>query len=157
LSRGFSPGGAAKRLTRKMDYQYHVKVAAIVAAFVAAIQDTLMTLAPPPRSYARRLCAVLAGCAAALPALAHAPIMTCFENKDNSVTCEAGFSDGASARGSKILVMSLEQRLLQQGEVAADGTFTYIPPTEDLYEIRMVADDTHELTIISDEIVPFED
>jgi hypothetical protein len=36
---------------------------------------------------------------AASAALAHTPVMSCFDNMDGTITCEAGFSDGSSASG----------------------------------------------------------
>ena len=35
-------------------------------------------------------------------AFAHSPLMSCFDNGDNTVTCEGGFSDGSSAAGVKM-------------------------------------------------------
>lgn len=34
----------------------------------------------------------------------HTAIMSCFDNGDNTVTCEGGFSDGSSASGVKFRV-----------------------------------------------------
>eukprot|EP01156_Anaeramoeba_ignava_P022282 Anaeramoba_ignava/c20461_g1_i1.p5 GENE.c20461_g1_i1~~c20461_g1_i1.p5 ORF type:complete len:100 (+),score=1.98 c20461_g1_i1:2976-3275(+) len=47
---------------------------------------------------------------------AHTPVMYCFDNGDNTVTCEGGFSDGSSAEGVKFSVE-------QEGKAVIDGKF----------------------------------
>ena len=98
------------------------------------------------------LAAALAG-----PAAAHSPIMTCYDNGDETVTCEAGFSDGASATGSQIALMTEDQRLLGAGEVDEAGGYTFDYPDADFFEIQFISDSAHTLTLYSDEIVPYEE
>lgn len=90
------------------------------------------------------------------PAAAHSPIMACYDNGDGSVTCEAGFSDGSSATGAEVTVVTAQQRAIARGNIGADGTFTFPMPDDPDVEIHFVADGAHELTLFGDEIVPFE-
>ncbi|MGM0623816.1 MAG: hypothetical protein ACQESH_07315 [Campylobacterota bacterium] len=53
---------------------------------------------------------------AATAALAHTPVMSCFDNMDGTITCEAGFSDGSSASGVTF-------ELQQSGETVAKKKF----------------------------------
>lgn len=47
---------------------------------------------------------------------AHTALMACFNESDGTITCEAGFSDGSSASGSKF-------RVEQDGKVIYEATF----------------------------------
>ena len=38
-------------------------------------------------------------------AQAHTPLCSCFDNGDDTVTCEGGFSDGSSASGVPVRVL----------------------------------------------------
>ena len=40
-------------------------------------------------------------------ALAHGPVFDCYLEQDDWVRCEAGFTDGSSAAGRKVHVLSL--------------------------------------------------
>jgi len=59
-------------------------------------------------------------------AFAHSPLMSCFDNGDNTVTCEGGFSDGSSAAGVKLHIKDgngkpvLETRMNEDSEVTFD-------------------------------------
>ena len=55
----------------------------------------------------------------ALPAFAHTPICNCYDNGDETVTCEGGFSDGASAEGVSIRILDLRERVLIDGKMEA--------------------------------------
>ncbi|MGV3592639.1 MAG: hypothetical protein ACO1PZ_13200, partial [Gammaproteobacteria bacterium] len=59
---------------------------------------------------------------AALPAHAHTPLFDCFDNGDETLTCEGGFSDGSSAAGVSIRVLDAQGKVLEQGELGEDGS-----------------------------------
>ena len=85
-----------------------------------------------------------------LPAFAHTALMSCIDNGDGSVTCEAGFSDGSSASG-------VEFKVLQNGKVIIEGKFDkdsmYIfKKPEGEYKARMFAGEGHEVIIDSKDI-----
>ena len=48
---------------------------------------------------------------------AHTAIMSCFDNGDDTITCEGGFSDGSSASGVKFRIEENGKNLLY-----------YVPP-----------------------------
>lgn len=85
-----------------------------------------------------------------LPAFAHTALMSCIDNGDGSVTCEAGFSDGSSASG-------VEFKVLQNGKVIIEGKFdkdsmcTFKKP-EGEYKARMFAGEGHEVIVDSKDI-----
>ncbi|MGD9738016.1 MAG: hypothetical protein AB7O56_13445 [Bauldia sp.] len=94
--------------------------------------------------------------APAAPALAHAPLMSCFQNEDRTVTCEAGYSDGASAAGQVVQLADVDGRLLVEAVFGDDGTYTFTPPEGlALYTIEFIGDAAHNVLLFSDEIVPF--
>jgi hypothetical protein len=90
---------------------------------------------------------VLAGAAlAGSYALAHSAICSCFLNKDATVTCEGGFSDGSSATGVALHVLDANDKLLVDGKMDKDGTFTFKKPTVD-YHVVFDAGQGHVVTI----------
>lgn len=48
---------------------------------------------------------VLASVLAVNTLLGHTAIMSCFDNGDDTITCEGGFSDGSSASGVKFHIL----------------------------------------------------
>ena len=69
--------------------------------------------------------AVLAGAAAAQ---AHNAICSCFDNGDDSITCEGGFSDGASATGVPLKVFDQSGKVLVEGVLDKAGEFRFARP-----------------------------
>lgn len=61
-------------------------------------------------------------------AFAHTPLMICYNNGDGTITCEGGFSDGSSASGVKMTVLSDSGRVLISGEMNENATFTFPIP-----------------------------
>jgi hypothetical protein len=95
---------------------------------------------------------VLVGALAGGLAAAHSAICSCFDNGDGTVTCEGGFSDGASAAGVAIRVLDDRERVLLEGKMADDGTFSFMKPSSG-YHVVFDAGQSHIVTIYSDEIV----
>lgn len=87
----------------------------------------------------------------ARPTTAHSPICNCYDNGDDTVTCEGGFSDGGSAAGVPIRVVDERDRVLLDGEMAADGTYTFDKPSEEFHVI-FDAGQSHLVTIYSADI-----
>ena len=87
----------------------------------------------------------------ARPALAHTPICNCYDNGDDTVTCEGGFSDGASAAGVSIRVVDDRDRVLLDGVMAEDSTYTFEKPAE-VFHVIFDAGQSHLVTIFSDDI-----
>ncbi len=89
---------------------------------------------------------------AAFPALAHTPLFDCFDNGDDTITCEGGFSDGASAQGVTIRVLDAQGKVLTQGELDASGSVTMAKP-EGEYSVTFTAGTDHSIAVLGDDIV----
>lgn len=61
-------------------------------------------------------------------ALAHTPLMACFDNGDGTVTCNGGFSDGSSASGVTVRVINGQEKTLIEGTMDQDSEFTFDKP-----------------------------
>jgi len=61
-------------------------------------------------------------------ALAHNPICECFDNGDDTITCEGGFSDGSPAAGIPLRVLDASGRVLIDGEMSERSEFTFDKP-----------------------------
>lgn len=83
--------------------------------------------------------------------LAHSPICNCYDNGDDTVTCEGGFSDGASAEGVSIRIVNDQNRVLIDGQMDADSTYTFSRPDQDFHVI-FDAGDSHIVMIYADDI-----
>jgi hypothetical protein len=64
-----------------------------------------------------------------VPAFAHTPLCSCYDNGDGSVTCEGGFSDGSSASGVEMRVENKEGKVLIKGKMDEDSEFTFEKPS----------------------------
>ena len=82
---------------------------------------------------------------------AHTPLFDCFDNGDDTITCEGGFSDGASAEGIVIRVMDVLGKVLEQGELDARGSITLQRPGSE-FTVVFSAGDDHKITILGDDI-----
>jgi len=87
-----------------------------------------------------------------LPALAHSPILACFYESDTAITCEAGYSDGASGEGGTIRVLDGNQRLLMEETLGPDSTYTFDMPDAAVFQVDFIGDSTHMVTVFDDEI-----
>jgi hypothetical protein len=95
---------------------------------------------------------LLAGTLAA-PALvaAHSPVFDCYAEKDGQITCEGGFSDGASAAGVPVRVLDANEKLLLAGKIDAEGRFTFAKPAGE-FHIVFDAGAGHSITLFSNDI-----
>jgi hypothetical protein len=84
-------------------------------------------------------------------AFAHAPVLDCYIEHDDLVKCEAGYTDGSSAAGRKIHVQDTSNKLLLEGSLGQDNTFTFQPPTGN-YSVVFLGGDNHDATIQSSDI-----
>lgn len=89
--------------------------------------------------------------ALARPALAHSPICNCYDNGDGTVTCEGGFSDGASAEGVAIRIVDESDRVMLTGEMDAQSSYTFDMPDGEFHVI-FDAGMSHIVTIFSGDI-----
>lgn len=85
------------------------------------------------------------------PAFAHDPIISCFDNKDGTITCEAGYSDGAASAGQTIRVMMPNKRLILENKFGRDSSFTFKKPEGD-FLVEFVGDPGHRAVFDSSDL-----
>lgn len=85
------------------------------------------------------------------PLLAHTPLFDCFDNGDNTLTCEGGFSDGASATGVGVRMLDAQGKVLEQGKLDAKGSITFKRPAGE-FSVVFDAGAEHTLTVLGDDI-----
>lgn len=81
----------------------------------------------------------------------HTPLFDCYDNLDGTITCEGGFSDGASAEGVDIRILDAQGKVMQQGELDAAGSITFDQP-EGEYTVVFAADSEHSVIVLGDDI-----
>ena len=85
-------------------------------------------------------------------AQAHTPLCSCFDNGDDTITCEGGFSDGSSASGVAMRVETPDSRILLEGKMNEDSEFTFDKPKGD-YNVLFDAGEGHKIIVPGKEIV----
>jgi len=83
---------------------------------------------------------------------AHTPLFDCYDSGDNSLTCDGGFTDGASAEGVDIRVVDAQGKVLQQGTLDAGGSITFTRPAGE-FSVVFSAGSEHSITVLGDEII----
>ncbi len=66
--------------------------------------------------------------AAAGAALAHTPLVACYDMGAGTILCEGGFSDGSSAAGVRLAVRDRAGRVLLEGVMSEDSAFVFDEP-----------------------------
>ncbi|MCK4809916.1 MAG: hypothetical protein KAS99_03145 [Candidatus Omnitrophica bacterium] len=95
-------------------------------------------------------------------ALCHTPLCSCYDNGDETITCEGGFSDGSSAAGVDIKVVDKNSKVISvkdkdgttiplKGKMDEDSEFTFIKPQKP-YKVIFDAGPGHAVEIDGDEI-----
>ncbi len=85
-------------------------------------------------------------------AFAHTPLCSCFDNGDNTITCEGGFSDGSSASGVAMYVKAADDKVLLEGSMNGDSEYTFDKPEGDYY-VLFDAGEGHKIKVPGKEIV----
>lgn len=83
--------------------------------------------------------------------MAHTAVMTCFNNGDNTITCEGGFSDGSSGMGVTMYIKQNDKKTLE-GVMNEDSEFTFNMPSGE-YAVYFDAGESHVVTIKGEDIV----
>ncbi len=81
---------------------------------------------------------------------AHTAIMSCFDNGDNTITCEGGFSDGSSASGVKFHVLQ-DGKKVYEAKMSEDSEVTFTKPAGD-YSAVFDAGEGHQVHIKGSDI-----
>jgi hypothetical protein len=81
----------------------------------------------------------------------HTPLCSCYDNGDETVTCEGGFSDGSSSAGVSIRIVDEGGKVLIEGKMDEDGEFTFAKP-ELSYKVIFDAGPGHAVEIGGEDI-----
>ena len=95
-------------------------------------------------------------------AFSHTPLCSCYDNGDETITCEGGFSDGSSAAGVSIKVVDKNGEVISvkdedgeticlEGKMDEDSEFTFIKPKIP-YRVIFDAGPGHAVEIDGEEI-----
>ncbi|NDV19053.1 hypothetical protein GO013_06420 [Pseudodesulfovibrio sp. JC047] len=85
-------------------------------------------------------------------AFAHSPLMSCFDNGDNTVTCEGGFSDGSSASGVKMHIKDGDGKTILETKMNEDSECTFDKPAG-TYMVLFDAGEGHRVEVNGADIV----
>ncbi|HDI60132.1 MAG TPA: hypothetical protein ENF48_07260 [Desulfobacteraceae bacterium] len=88
----------------------------------------------------------------AVPAAAHTPLCACYNNGDDTVTCEGGFSDGSSAAGVQMRVEDASGKMLIKGKMDANSEFNFKKP-DGTYRVIFDAGEGHVIEIDGKDIL----
>ena len=83
---------------------------------------------------------------AATAAYAHNAICDCFDNGDETITCEGGFSDGGKAVGVPVHVLDQSGKVLIDGKMGDKSDFTFAKPKVD-FRVEFDGGQGHVVTI----------
>ena len=83
---------------------------------------------------------------------AHTPLCSCFDNGDDTITCEGGFSDGSSAAGVAMRLETSDGQVLLEGKMSEDSEFDFDKPGQD-YIVVFDAGEGHRIQVPGKEIV----
>jgi hypothetical protein len=84
--------------------------------------------------------------AAAMAAEAHNAICDCFDNGDDTITCEGGFSDGGKAVGVPVRVLDGAGKVLIDGKMSDQSDYSFAKPKVD-FRVEFDAGQGHVVTI----------
>jgi hypothetical protein len=79
-------------------------------------------------------------------AYGHNAICDCFDNGDDTITCEGGFSDGGKAVGVPVRVLDGTGKVLVDGAMSDNSDFTFARPKVD-FRVEFDAGQGHVVTI----------
>lgn len=88
----------------------------------------------------------LAASALALVAHAHNAICSCFDNGDDTISCEGGFSDGGKAVGVPMRVIDQDGKVLVEGAMDKSSTFKFARPKV-TFRVEFNGGEGHVVTI----------
>jgi len=80
----------------------------------------------------------------------HSALMSCFDNGDETITCEGGFSDGSSASGVYFIIEQDKKEIFET-KMNENSEVTFKKPNGD-FTVILDAGEGHEVYIESDDI-----
>jgi outer membrane lipoprotein-sorting protein len=97
-------------------------------------------------------CLLVAGLFLSGQAFAHTPLCSCYDNGDETITCEGGFSDGSSAAGVELRVLDKDGKAIVKAKMNEDSEFTFKKPS-DSYKVVFDAGPGHVVIVDGKDIV----
>lgn len=85
-------------------------------------------------------------------AWAHTPLCSCYDNGDNTISCEGGFSDGSSASGVKMRVEDAKGGIIEEGQMSASSEFVFDKPDVE-YKVIFDGGEGHTIEIDGKDII----
>lgn len=85
------------------------------------------------------------------PVAAHTPLCACYDNGDDTILCEGGYSDGSSASGVTMVVRDARGYTIIQGRMDENSEFVFDRP-RDRYTVLFDAGPGHRIEIASQDI-----
>ncbi len=81
-------------------------------------------------------------------ASAHTPLFSCWDNGDNTISCEGGYSDGSSAApaGTAIIVKDAGGSVISSGKLDKTGQLTFNKPSGD-YSVTFDGGPGHSVVV----------
>ena len=79
-------------------------------------------------------------------AYAHTPICDCYDNGDETITCEGGFSDGVAAAGVPMRILDSAGKILIEGAMSDQSDFTFDKP-DVIFRVEFEGGDGHIIQI----------
>jgi hypothetical protein len=79
-------------------------------------------------------------------ASAHNAICDCYDNGDDTITCEGGFSDGGTAVGVPMRVIDESGKVLIEGAMSDQSEFTFMKP-DVAFRVEFEGGDGHVVQI----------
>lgn len=79
------------------------------------------------------------------PAFAHTALMSCFDEGDDTITCEGGFSDGSSASGVELRVEQ-NGKAIHTAKFSETGDVNFAKPKGD-YTVVFDAGKGHSVVV----------
>jgi hypothetical protein len=84
-------------------------------------------------------------------ASAHAPLLSCFDNENGTITCEAGYSDGAPAAGQLIRVREANGRLILESVFDTASAYSFDKPKSP-FVVEFIGDPSHVATFDGEDL-----
>ena len=84
-------------------------------------------------------------------AQAHTAIMSCFDNGDENIVCEGGFSDGSSASGILFFIKQNETTIMET-RMNEDSEVVF-RKSQGAYTVHFDAGEGHKIAIKGEDIV----
>ncbi|MGC4030037.1 MAG: hypothetical protein QM696_14335 [Steroidobacteraceae bacterium] len=84
-------------------------------------------------------------------AQAHSPVFNCSKAAQGAITCTGGFSDGSSAAGAAVRIVDMQDKVLVNAKLDAQGRYTFKPPAQ-AYHVVFDGGKNHQVSVYGGDI-----